>query len=293
MERTLPKKAMAYVLWGLILAGILVLWKFPYHSLQQRLEAVARARWGLRLETADSSPTLPPGLRLAECSLRSTEPGSQTYFEATQVYIRLMVLPLLKGSLALAVRGQAYGGSLEGEVRLTPFYDVRHYRLKVRGQTIQLEGHPAFSTVLGRKLSGKISGEFNLEGPFDELGKSAGSGELQLMDGSFPVDSPYLNTKTLDDLELTANFELSAGIIEVSRCQFEGRGFQGVLSGKVKLQPGLSRSTLNLAGQGLIDSTLVNFPASGSGAAAALLNRGKPIPFKIRGTLAEPRLGLF
>ncbi len=293
MERSLPKKAIVYVLWGLLLAGILFLWRFPYHSLQQRLEAVLSARWGLRLDTTDLSPTLPPGLRLAQCSVRSMEPGSQPLFEASQVYVRLKVLPLLKGSLASTVRGQAYGGSFDGDVWLRPFYDVRHYRLSVRGQTIQLDGQPAISTLLGRQLTGKISGELNLEGLVAAVMESTGGGEFQLMDGSLPIDSPYLKPKTLEELEVTATFELSGGILQISRCQFEGSGFQGNLSGEVTLQPWLSRSTLELTGQGQIDATLVNLPTNARGVAVALLERGKPMPFKIRGTIAEPKLQLF
>jgi hypothetical protein len=59
------------------------------------------------------------------------------------------------------------------------------------------------------------------------------------------------------------------------------------------LQPRLSGSILNLAGEGQLDSDMINLPADKRRAAAAFLNRGKPLPFKVRGTIEVPQLSLF
>lgn len=293
MNRTLAKKALAYLLGGLILAGILILWRFPYESLQHRLEAAARERLGLRLELADLSPTFPPGFKLGQCSVRSVELGSQPLFQATRVHLRLKVLHLLRGSLVFAMRSQAYEGSLNGEVRLAPFYDVQNYRLVVNWESIQLDNHPANTTLLNRQISGKTSGDFRMKGQLDEFLNGTGVANLRLMEGTCEIDSPYLTTNTLDELEISATIELTGGILEVSQCQFKARGLEGNLNGKVELRPRLSRSTLDLAGEGVIDPAMVNLPPDQLRVAAAFLNQGKPVPFKVRGTIEEPRLGLF
>lgn len=293
MKRVLTKKVVGYFLWGLLLAGILVVWKFPYGSLQERLDAVARARLGLRFEVTDVSPTLPPGLKLAKCTVRSTEPGSKPFLAATQVYLRFKLLPLLRGSLALTLRSQVYGGSLNGDIRLAPFYDVRQYQLRLRGQTLRLDDKNDISALLGRQLFGQISGDLELEGDFGDIVNSTGGGELQLVEGSCPIDSPYLTTKLLEGLEVSGTFALSGGILKIDHCQFEGPGFEGTLSGEIKLQPWLPSSTLNLAGKGQIDPALVNLPPDKRRVAEAFLNRGKPLPFKVRGTIEVPQLRLF
>jgi type II secretion system protein N len=200
---------------------------------------------------------------------------------------------LLRGRLAFTLRSQAYGGTLSGDVRLTPFYDVRNYQLRVRGQEIQLEGQSSVSTLLGRQVSGKISGDINLEGPLGDLVNASGGGELKLEEGSCPIDSAYLRTRTLEGLEVSATIELSGGSLEITECEFKGQGFQGTVSGKVMLQPRLAGSTLNLAGEGQLDGDMVNLPADKRRVAAAFLNRGKPLPFKVRGTVAEPEFRLF
>lgn len=293
MKRVLTKKVIGYFLWGLILATILIVWKFPYGSLQKRLDAVARTRLGLRFEVTDASPTLPPGLKLAKCTVRSIQPGSKPFLAATQVYVRFKLLPLLKGDLALALRSKVYGGSLRGDVRLAPFYDMRQYRLRLRGETLRLDEQADISALLGRQLSGQISGDLELQGDLGDIVNATGGGELQLVDGSCPIDSPYLTTKFLEGLEVSTAFTLSDGILKVSSCQFEGSGLEGTLSGEIKLQSRLTGSILNLVGKGQVDPALVNLPPDKRRVAEAFLNRGKQLPFKVQGTLEAPQLRLF
>jgi len=292
MKRVVTKRALGYFLWGLVFAGILIVWKFPYESLQERLLATASAQLGVKFEITDMSPALPFGLKLAKCAVRTMEPKSKPFFEAEQVRLRFKVLQLLRGNLAFTVRSQAYGGTLSGEVRLTPFYDVRNYQLRVRGQKLQLQGH-SVSPLLGRQVSGKISGDINLKGPLGDFVNASGGGKFQLEEGSCPIDSAYLRIRTLEGLEVSATMELSGGRLEIVECEFKGQGFQGTVSGKIILQPRLSGSTLNLAGEGQLDGDMVNLPADKQRVAAAFLNRGKPLPFKVRGTIEEPQLSLF
>lgn len=292
-KRLLTKRALGYFLWGLVFAGILIVWKFPYQRLQERLVAIASAQLGVKFEITDMSPTLPFGLKLAKCAVRTMEPESKAFFEANQVRLRFKVLPLLRGSLAFTLRSQAYGGTLSGDVRLTPFYDVRKYQLSVRGQKIQLKDQSPISTLLGRPVLGKISGDINLTGPVDDLVNASGGGEFQLEEGSCPIDSAYLTTRTLEGLEVSATIELSGGSLKITECEFKAQGLQGTVSGKVILQPRLAESTLNLAGEGQLDGGMLNLPADTRRVAAAFLNRGKPLPFKVRGTVAEPEFRLF
>ena len=293
MKRILTKKVVGYFLWGLVLAVILIVWKFPYGSLLERLDAGARARLGLRFEVSDVSPTLPPGLKLAKCTVRSTEPGSKPFLTATQVYLRIKLLPLLRGSLASTLRSQLYGGSLKGDIRLAPFYDIRQYQLRLRGQTLRLDDKTDISALLGRPLFGQISGDLELKGDLGDIVNSTGGGELQLVEGSCPIDSPFLTIQYLEGLEVSGTFALSGGILNINPCQFKGPGFEGTLNGEIKLQPYLPGSTLDLAGKGKIDPALVNLPPDKLRVAEAFFKRGKPLPFKVSGTIEVPQLRLF
>ncbi len=273
---------------------VLVIWRFPYESLQEKLEAVASASLGFQFDLTDMSLTiLPPGLKFAKCTVRSMDVGSELLFEATKVHTRFKLLPLLKGNLAFTVGSRAYGGSLGGDFRLTPIHNFQNYRMRVWAQTVRLEDQTGIFLLLGRPLEGEISGDIELEGVVDDLVNAAGGGNFKLVNGSCPIDSPYLKAMTLEGLEVSATIEVSGGNVKIKDCKFSGKGFQGTLAGEVKLEPGLSGSALNLAGQGQIEAELIDLPADKLRVAEAFLNRGKPLPFKVRGTLAEPRLVLF
>lgn len=293
MRRVLTKRVIGYFLWAMVLTVVLVIWRFPYESLQEKLEAVASASLGLKFDLTDMSLTIPPGVKFAKCTVRSMDTANKSLFEATKVHSRFKLLQLLKGNLAFTVRGQAYGGSLSGDFRLAPIHNFKNYRMRVWAQKVSLEGQSGLSLLLQRPLEGEISGEIELEGVVGDLVNAAGGGKLKLINGSCPIDSPYLKVKNLEGLEVAATVELSSGNLKISDCQFNGKGFEGTLTGEVRLQPGLSGSVLNLAGRGQVEAALINLPADKGRVVEAFLNRGKPLPFKVRGTLAEPRLQLF
>ena len=261
--------------------------------MQEKLEAVASASLGFKFDLTDMSLTIPPGVKFAKCTVRSMDLGNKSLFEATKVHTRFKLLPLLKGNLAFTVRSQAYGGSLSGDVRLAPIHNFKNYQMRLWAQTVSLGGQSGLSLLLDRPLEGEISGEIELEGVVGDLVNSAGGGNLKLVNGNCPIDSPYLKAKTLEGLEVVATVELSGGNLEIRDCQFNGKGFEGTLTGEVRLQPGLSSSVLNLAGHGQVEAAMINLPADKGRVAEAFLNRGKSLPFKVRGTVAEPRLQLF
>jgi type II secretion system protein N len=293
MKRFLTKKVIGYFLWAMVLTMILVIWRFPYESLQEKLEAVASASLGFKFELTEMSLTIPPGLKFAKCTVRSMDLGNKSLFEATKVHTRFKLLSLLKGDLAFNVRSQAYGGLLSGDFRLAPIHNFQNYRMRVWAQTVRLEGQSGISLLLGRPLEGEISGEIELEGVVGDVVNSAGGGNFKLVNGSCPIDSPYLKAKTLEGLEVSATIALADGNFKINDCQFSGKGFQGTLTGEVRLQPGLSSSVLNLTGRGQLEAELINLPADKARVAEAFLNRGKPLPFKVRGTIAQPELRLF
>ena len=294
MKRVLNKRVIGYFVWAMVLAMALVIWRFPYERLQEKLEAVASASSGFQFDLTDMSLTiLPPGLKFAKCTVRSMDVGSELLFEATKVHTRFKLLPLLKGNLAFSVRSKAYGGSLNGDFRLMPIHNFHNYRMRVWAQTVRLEDQTGIFLLLGRPLEGEISGDMELQGVVGDLVNAAGGGNFKLVNGGCPVDSPYLKVRTLEGLKVSATVEVSGGNAKIRDCQFSGKGFQGTLDGEVKLAPELSSSALNLAGRGQIEAEMIDLPPDKLRMAEAILNRGKPLPFHVRGTIAEPRLVLF
>ena len=292
-KRAATLRLLFYLLFVLIFTGVLVFYKFPYESLEGRLEALLIERWGLKLDVADLRPTLPPKLRFNEFSLRALDYGGQPVFHATEGYLRPRILPVFWGKLAATFHAEAYGGSLNGDILLKPLDDARTCNLRLSWQGIQLERHPGLRLLLQRQLSGELSGELELDGPLQELANSSGMGTLRLTKGSCPIEHPYLKVKTLDGLEVSAAFKLDRGELQITGCRFQAQGIQGTLDGIVQLQSRLHESVLDLAGQCRIDPGLLDFAAGSNRGLVVILGKNTTLPFRLRGTLAAPTLSLF
>ena len=281
----------AYLLYALMLGGILLVWKFPYSSLERRLEAEAsRALGGVRVELSGLSPAFPLGLKVSQCQVRTWEAGREPVFDLTQGYLRLRILPLLRGAVGVAVQGRAYGGTLRGEGSRSL---GRSYQLKAVLQSLRLGEHPGIAQLLGRQVSGTFSGDFELAGPMGDTVKSTGGGKIQLREGSWPVESPYLKIKSLDGMELNATVKLAKGTLTVEGCDFKAAGIQGTLKGSVNLETTWPESVLELAGEGQVDGTILNLEPAVAARIQPLLAQGQPIPFHIRGTVGAPELSVF
>jgi type II secretion system protein N len=288
-----PLRKAAYLLYALILGVILLVWKFPYGSLQQRLEGAAgRALGGARVEMREVSPAFPFGLKVSRVVVRTWEAGREPVFDMTQGYLRFRILPLLRGAVGVVVEGRAYGGTVSGGGSWSLGQD-RAYQLQAVLQSLRLGEHPGIAQLFGRHVSGTVSGEVQMSGPTGDKMKSGGGGKIQLRQGSWPVESPYLKIKSLDEMELNATVKLGEGTLTVEGCDLKATGIQGTLKGSVSLATTWSESILELAGEGQVDGAILNLEPAVAARIQPLLQQGKPIPFHIRGTLGAPQLSIF
>jgi type II secretion system protein N len=287
----LPQVA-AYLLYALVLGGLLLIWRFPYQTLAQRLEAAASRRLQMRVEITDLSPTLPPGLKMSRCVVRPWEPGREPVFDLTNGSLRFRFLSLLRGAMRVVLRGSAYGGSLKGD--LSVGLGREHpYQLTVVLRSIRLEADRAIPQILGRQVSGSLSGRFQIDAAMGKKGGLVGGGRLEVHQGSLTVQSPYLKVKSLDEVEVKATLKLAEGKLTVEGCDFKAKGIEGSVKGTVSLAPVWSESVLDLAGEGKVDGTMLNLDPSLAPQVQALLKQQKPLPFRLRGTLGSPQVGLF
>ena len=293
MKRRKILKVLAYLVCSLLLASVLVVWRFPYHTLELKLEALASEHLGVELAISDLSYSFPLGLKSPRCLIRPSAPESSPPIELTHVYLSLRVLALLKKAVSVKVGAMAYGGSLEADLVLRNPNKLRNRHVRMNWQSIQLERHPALPQLLGRRITGEISGTLQLDGSGDEIAAYNGTGKLQLVKGSSEVKSPYLKVNTVDDLQVDADIMLHGERLEIVSCQFKARGLRGSLVGVVKLRSTLSESELDLRGRGKMDATFVD-PTDPTGRAAyALLKQNRLLPFHLRGTAKSPDLRLF
>jgi type II secretion system protein N len=293
VNRPRALRVAAYLLYGLVLGGVLFFWKFPYKSLKQGVEISVSDHLGLRVEIADLSPAFPPGFKITRCAVRAPASEGEPLFEMSQVRLRLRILPFLQGKLGVTLRGQAYNGALDGDLLLEPFSGMRHYQLKLNLRGGRLEAFTAASRLLGRPIRGEISGELQLQESPNQPEKPTGGGTFQLKGGSCGIDSPFLKVNSLDDLEVSAAMSFADGKLEINSCAFKASGLRGSIKGTLAFRSSLPQSILELSGQCQIDSGLLNLDQATGKAVPAFLEQKRPIPFRLTGTLASPNFRLF
>ena len=284
---------LGYLLFVTVLGGLLVFYKFPYESLENKLKTAIEKRWSLKSDLTNLRPTMPPVLAFNEFSLKTLDYRGVEIFHATKGYLRPQILPLFGGNLVVTVRTEAYGGFFSGDIALKPFYKVRNYRLKASWHAIQLESQPVFRHLLERQISGRLSGKLELNGSLKEFASTSGSGEIKLIEGSFPIKYPYWKVETLNRLEVKAAIKLDGGELEISNCRFRADGLECTLEGTVRLRSRLYESVLDISGECKVDPSLIDFSSRYNKDLLALLDRNKSLPFHLRGTVIAPRLNLF
>lgn len=289
MKRKRGLRVAAYLLYCLVIAGILLVWKFPYQALERKLERLARRHLGLEVEITRLAPKFPPGVKFSRCRIQIPGYRSRQSLELEKGQVALRFIPLLRGRLAMGAQARAYGGSLRGQFKIEPFHKPDHFAMKMEWRELELERYRGASDLLGRQIAGQTSGELHLKGDLASPDRSTGSAELRLNNGSIPVYSPYLKVNNLEELELAASVKLGARNLEISQCQFRARGLQGRVSGILKLRPSLFQSELQMTGEGRLDATLLKNPDTANWVRLFQMQKTS-IPFQLGGTLAEPWL---
>jgi type II secretion system protein N len=293
MKLKAPLRPVLYLLFVVTLVGVFVLVRFPYNLLERTVTALVAEHWNLRLDLENIHPTLTARLEFSGCSLQKYDGSGPAIFAMGQGYLRPRILPILTGQLGFSLRAKAYGGFLDGHFRLEPLFNAQKYYLDLNWQEVRLEEYPDTPFFGRNQASGKISGEVRFEGVLNEWIRSSGAGRLELREGSFQVDSPYLRVRRLEGCAATATLKLAGGKVALDDCLFSGQGINGNLSGEVILQPKITRSTLHLAGKCELDGEMLKSNSKIKGIAEALFKRNKPLPFKVEGTLAKPSIRIF
>ncbi|MBW1982372.1 MAG: type II secretion system protein GspN [Deltaproteobacteria bacterium] len=289
----MTRRPLVYLLYIVVLAAVLVLWKFPYARLEPGIEQLLSRHLGVAVDLHDISLGFPLVLKAGRCTVWQEGSRPQLLWETTGVSLRPHLLPLFRGRLEVGFRGRAYEGTLEGRLNVGPVYAPDNYRLSLAWTDIMLEPNQALTSLFGRQLSGKLTGQLHLEGAPGDWLNSRGSTEVALQEGTCSVVFPYLVTDTLRGLEIRAEATVHDRKLQISRCVFRADGLRGSLQGTVKLRQDLRRSRMDLRGQAQVDAALINLATTTGNAARALFQRGKSIPFHLRGTLKRPRVQIF
>jgi type II secretion system protein N len=287
-----PKRFLGYLIYFICITAVLLYCLFPSDAVVDYLQVKAQSlNPSLSISIDRIKPW--PLLKLRFTNVQVLQRGQPEIklFEAETLVVRPHVGSFLKGTRSCNFGCAAYGGAIKGKASLNGSA-ANPLNAEVELEAIRIGEYKDLRNLIGRSVDGVLSGTISYAGPGQEVLNGAGEANLRLVDGRIELLSPLLTLESIEYSEVTIAMVLNRKRINLTRVNLEGPMLKGTVSGIIRLQAELETSNLDLKG------TIEPFPglfeqAEGAQSVAKFFRgrlRQGALPFRIRGTIAHPRI---
>ena len=287
------KKWLGYILYGLLLTGVLLYVLFPSDAFRDYLVASvekAKPEWSLSIEAV--APSLTLGMKVLGVKVFPKENVKGTLFEAESLWVRPGLWSLLQGEPQLSFKGQAYGGRFKGRALFAEGVQEGPLVLNLELKDMQIEKHEDLLRMVGRRIKGGVDGALTYTGKADLPMEGEGEADLKLSRGEVALLQPLFGLQSIDFDELWLKLLLRNRQVELNRAELKGPNLRGTVSGRVILREELMRSGLDLKGTveplGEFHKSLASDPLTMKFINQRL--KGGKLSFAIQGDVDKPRL---
>jgi type II secretion system protein N len=287
------KRWLGYILYSLLLTGVLLYVLFPSNAFRDYLVASVEKGnpdWSLSIETLE--PTLTLGMKVLgmKVSLKGEPEG--TIFEAERVLIRPGLWSLLHGEPKLSFKGLAYGGGFKGRALFGEGRLEGPLALNLELKDMHIEKHKDLLQMIGRRIEGGVNGTLTYTGKAGSPMEGEGEADLRLSSGEVTLLQPLFGLQAIDFDELWVKLLLRNRQLELNRAELKGPNLRGTVSGRVILRRELMQSGLDLKGTveplGEFHKSLASDPLTMKFMSQRL--KGGKLFFAIQGDVDKPRL---
>ena len=240
-------KYVSYALYAILVAGVLLYVRFPSESFQSYLVQVAgRMDPQVIFSTRSLDPSFPPGLHLQEPVFSLKERPKTAFFEAQDLSFNPGIGSLIRGNTTWFFDAHAYGGFINGHILSGKNGEIDGFSISL--EKVRIHEY-AFLPQFGvGDLGGTLKGNITYKGPPDQIVLGDGAGDIHISEGRIDLLNPFLGLETIPFGKLNAQFTLKKGTVNLTSVSLDGKGFQGSLSGTIRLNRIMDRSRLNLKG---------------------------------------------
>ena len=274
MERPSPRRMAGYALFALLACCALIVLKFPYGALAERLVAEINATGKVRLSYENYRSRL-LSLRLEFAGVRAYFP----IFESNQpvLFGSIAINPawdrLLLGKLGVTATAKAFGGTIEVTFEGRQLFRASEPKLHIAMRVLDLAalGLPVHG---GQPPRGKASADAEFISTSQGL---IGSGSLWIEGAVFGVQSPMLHDGSIQLQEIEADFKWNGNTLDVPALQFGPGDLQGELSLRVDAIKPFGRSRIAARGSVLVDPTVVNMSSVSDPGVVETLRQRRPL----------------
>jgi type II secretion system protein N len=286
---------LAYTLYGILLTLGLLYILFPSQDVKYYLEARAEdSGIPVRVSIGDVSPSLVFGLNLRTTELSHRAAPEDIILRADRLFVRPGLWSYLQGKMKVCFEGHLDDGSLKGCVHFNENDSETPFSTSMTFHDIPLGESEYLADLIGRRLRGSLGGSFTYDGQIESLMEGEGEADFRLSSGRIELQEPVLNLDAVDFDDVSVKLTLTKRRIELTRVELKGPDIYGTLTGTISIRREFMNSGLNLTGT--MDPSQSFFEGS-EGASVRVNLRGQslgggPVPFRVRGTLKNPRFDL-
>jgi len=279
-----------YLVFILIILGIMLWIQFPAEKVKTRLEAeLHNITPDLEWKIGSIGLSLPEAVKLTDVRIFSgaNEKTPQLVLDSLLLQPDLLAY-IKKKNLAARYTVKLLQGVIRGHLALENRQRTVQYDGTVTA--IRVEGLKKMQMGLSRSISGSLSGNFSGKAELQDISRLECGGALILANGTLGLQKPVLGMKQVDFKKVSSTFNFDSKVLSLVDGKIAASLFSGTFSGTIdpaQGAPGLS--PLHLKGRMLPRPELLS--AMGDAAVITLVKKqfqaGK-LPFEINGTLSEP-----
>jgi len=172
-------------------------------------------------------------------------------------------------------------------------YDAKNaLNAEVKLEAVRVGDHENLGGLIGRSVQGLLSGTISYSGRRERVLNGSGQANFRLTDGRIELLSPLLTLEAIDYSEVTINMVLNRKRVNLTRLELEGPMLRGTVTGIIRLKEELEKSNIDL--KGTIEPFAPLFKEAEGAQSVLKFFKGKlrkgALPFRIRGTIAHPRI---
>ncbi|WP_456384870.1 type II secretion system protein GspN [Desulfolithobacter sp.] len=281
-----------YLLYGVVVLVLLLWWLFPAERARTSLEYRLQEAWpSLSWDVGAVGLQLPDRLVVQGVSVKDRESDKIEWLRVEGVQVRpAYVSSLRRQRPVFFYRLELLGGTVTGEVILGSSGGLAWSGKLSR---LQVDGLKQLQELLGRQVSGLLSGQYNCQmRPTEKrLSRLRGHFYFFLEDGSVSMREPVLGHKAFPFQRMEVSLEQRGRDLVVRDGKVLSRLLRATFSGTVQLRPQLAASTLKLHGIIIpLPELLAGLRDDAATASVRERLQQGEFPFGVKGTLLEPAI---
>ncbi|WP_462324765.1 type II secretion system protein GspN [Desulfoplanes sp.] len=280
------KRIFGYISFAVLIALICLWLGFPYTAyVNARLAKMESPP--VRVRVGQAEPLLPLGLEVQDVDLICLRvPGLPTV-GIEELGCRISPLSFVRKAWDASWQGRVFGGTLDGEGRLSPMNRPDTFDGRLSFDGVGLQGVLGCMGIL-EGASGETSGGIVFRGSLGRIARGTGNATVGVDRVAFGLETPLSGKITVANGEGDVVVRMEKGRVEIVSCAFSCKGMRGTVSGNILLRHPLARSGLKLIVSLTPDGAVAEqFPA-----ASLVMRPGTTYKVSLSGSLGKPMVKL-